>query len=144
MTGIFHIAVCRKPISENTVAQNVVKHGVGGLNIDGCRIEGKPRTTHASGNIRTRTAGPTMNEGFGIGERASPSRRFPANLITDGSDEVVGEFPQTGLSSGGSRCVSGGLGKHIYGKYDESDVALHNVGLGDSGSASRFFKRITT
>ena len=49
MTGIFHIAVCRKPISENTVAQNVVKHGVGGLNIDGCRIGTETRIYSMSG-----------------------------------------------------------------------------------------------
>ena len=36
----------RKPCSEKTVAANVLKWGLGGINVDGCRIDGKPRTTH--------------------------------------------------------------------------------------------------
>ena len=47
------ITVARKPI-EGTVAENCLKWGVGGINIDGCRVEGKPRTTHSDGNYRTK------------------------------------------------------------------------------------------
>lgn len=33
------IVLARKPLSENTVAKNVLKYGTGGINIDDCRIE---------------------------------------------------------------------------------------------------------
>jgi len=66
--------------------------------------------------------------------------RWPANLILDEEaaamlDEQSGES----VSSGGSRSMSGGLGKNIYGKYDQTKTPLRQVGLGDSGGASRFF-----
>ena len=55
------IIVARKPLC-GTVAENVLTHGTGGINVDGCRVAG-------------------------------PSGRWPANVIHDGSDEVVGLFP---------------------------------------------------
>ena len=83
------ITLARKPFP-GTVAANVLAHGTGGINVDGCRVEGKPRTTHADGNKRTRTGGATMNEGFAIGEYASPAGRWPANLIlTYSEDEFI-------------------------------------------------------
>lgn len=57
------IIIARKPLSEGSVAANVLKHGTGGLNIDGCRVAGVD----------------------GIG-------RWPANIIHDGSDAVIASF----------------------------------------------------
>ena len=56
----------RKPLV-GTVAENVLAHGTGALNIDGCRVE---------------DGGDETSKG-----------RFPANLIHDGSDEALGVFP---------------------------------------------------
>ncbi len=71
--------LARKPISEKTIAENVMKWGTGGLNIDGCRIGtdivgwgGRPSSGY-SGGLDTDTSGkPRPVEG-----------RFPANIILD-------------------------------------------------------------
>jgi site-specific DNA-methyltransferase (adenine-specific) len=62
--------------------------------------------------------------------------RWPANLIHDGSEEVVGLFPQTtsGSRKAGRHLVAGGQGR--YGLFSEGD--LPEI-VGDSGSAARFF-----
>lgn len=81
------ITVARKPLI-GTVAENVLAHGTGALNIDGCRVgEGVLRSTGAA--TREREDGWGMNGGV-IG--GSELGRWPANLIHDGSDEVVGLF----------------------------------------------------
>src|SRR5699024_6109176 len=77
------IILARKPL-DGTVANNVLAHGVGGLNIDACRVPGKPRTTHADGNHRTKSRGDTYKEGFGThGAEPAPAGRFPANVLLD-------------------------------------------------------------
>ena len=138
MTGVFHIAVCRKPVSENTVAQNVVKHGVGGLNIDGCRIGTSdvwsPSTRGPSDSIGTFKTKIRTTEQHQIG-------RWPANLIHDGSDEVVGEFPIT-TSGSGDKSTRKVFDNGVFGKGLGWSPNL-SIG-GDTGSAARFFKRITT
>ena len=95
------IVMARKPL-DGTVAQNVLKYGVGGINIDGCRVETddemKPQLTGKSSkafnltkeqeNQGTGKLGGVMSGGNQLG-------RFPANFIHDGSDEVVKLFPNT-------------------------------------------------
>lgn len=81
--------MARKPLS-GTVAANCQEHGCGALNIDGCRIPGaKPDTTRGSGGGKGAYSplpaqGRILDDGLG---------RFPANLIHDGSDEVLACFP---------------------------------------------------
>jgi len=91
------ITVARKPLT-GTVAENVLQYGTGGLNVDGCRV----------GTEDTRAPAYKMTskgkEGGGFGNGMDYSRidsmagsacgRWPANLIHDGSDEVVGLFPE--------------------------------------------------
>jgi DNA modification methylase len=93
------ITVARKPI-EGTVAQNCLKWGVGGINIDGCRVEAKDmeelevarcnfekNQTHKHTNTgQNFLASKELKATHNVG-------RFPANLIHDGSDEVVELFP---------------------------------------------------
>jgi len=74
------IVLARKPISEKTIAENVMKWGTGGLNIDGCRIE--------SGGEHKRAYQPTNHERGVYGKQTAfqPSNkegRFPANVILD-------------------------------------------------------------
>lgn len=97
------ICLARKPLI-GTVAANVLAHGTGALNIDGCRIE---------------------------------TGRWPANLIHDGSDEVLAAFPAEAGGGGGSRAP---------GRTGKPTISAPGVGLGtstvghdDSGSAARFF-----
>lgn len=85
-----HWILARKPISEKTVARNVEKWGTGGLNIDGCRIAGKPRTTHKDGNFPGSQGGKVAYSKYGEGHANDvPSGRFPANLILSHSPECV-------------------------------------------------------
>jgi DNA modification methylase len=130
------ITVARKPLI-GTVAENVLRHGTGAINVDGCRVEGiPPSVPQPSFNSPTgRTYGMKTGEGRN-GEMSQASGRWPANLIHDGSDEVVGLFPVTtsGSRKAGRHVVAGGQGR--YGKFSEGE--LPEV-IGDSGSAARFF-----
>jgi site-specific DNA-methyltransferase (adenine-specific) len=131
------MVLARKPL-EGTVANNVLTYGVGGLNIDGSRVEGEPRTTHTDGNKRTRNGGATMNEGHGIRLNATPppTGRFPANFIHDGSDEVVALFPDTKGKVGMTQQAST---RGLYeGGTSFGDTKISD-GIADSGSAARFF-----
>lgn len=120
------VVLARKPL-DGTVAQNVQKWGCGALWIDGGRIPGiKPQVTQgintnvSSFNVtkERRTSG-DPNEG-----------RFPANVLHDGSPEVVAGFPQSDSKGGGGKPKSG-----FWGNAGEGKDAKH----GDSGSAARFF-----
>ena len=80
--------LCRKPLSEKTIAANVLKWGTGGINIDGCRVGTEGATTrshqaeYAESGWRTGHKVEKLDQG-----------RFPANLIHDGSQEVTTHFP---------------------------------------------------
>ena len=121
------VIVARKPI-EGTVANNVLKWGTGALNIDGCRV-GTENTLRTNGKTAIWSEG-----GMNTKQGGSIEGRFPANLIHDGSDEVVSGFPnvKAGVAirhrSGGKNCHS-----------DINKPPMDDMGYGDSGSASRFF-----
>ena len=143
------ITVARKPLI-GTVADNVLEHGTGGLNIDGCRVatDDKLSGGHASGGQQM-TGGwerPWMKDPDAVAANAERSRqsvakaeelgRWPANLIHDGSDEVVGLFPQTGPSKAGVRDPNGSMGYHGGASGLPGVVSGHSD---KGGSASRFF-----
>ena len=124
--------LARKPI-EGTVANNVLTHGTGGLNIDGTRVAGK-------WNGSTRVNSPDTKQVYGdyakIQTEQHPQGRFPANLIHDGSDEVVGLFPETSKSVKRPPTTGEKPGS-VYGKYTDSG---YERGYTDNGgSAARFF-----
>jgi len=129
------ITVARKPF-EGTVAQNVLEYGTGAINIDGCRVGVDPVTD----------ASQCMNQNGGdIPQVVSPSGRWPANIIHDGSKEVTDLFLDTGKSSGGRNCnisktseIYGG-GKGLGQDIDPESVK-GDPGYGDIGSTARFFK----
>lgn len=81
------ICVARKQMI-GTVSQNVLTHGTGALNIDGCRVEGESTR-------RTNTAEMGYHGGNIAGEyqTGSEAGRWPANVIHDGSEEVLSAFP---------------------------------------------------
>lgn len=97
--------LARKPLAEKTIAKNVLKYGTGGINIDGCRVptDEKMSKQQRGSNVFSETANgiqtgwnkPDYNGDY------TPSNlgRFPANLIHDGSDEVLELFPETGSGS---------------------------------------------
>jgi site-specific DNA-methyltransferase (adenine-specific) len=91
------VCMARKPLERGlTVAENFAKWGTGALNIDGCRVlvEDEVRAPiTGSGGLPTRH---TVDEPRAPGVVAQPHElgRWPANLIHDGSDEVLQAFPQ--------------------------------------------------
>lgn len=138
------ITVARKPLI-GTVAENVLTHGTGALNVDGCRVacdwqaergdawlrSGKQVTQDSWQGPNTKQAGSTC------ADRVSPQGRWPANLIHDGSDEVVGLFPKTAPSKAAAR---GGSNPNPMdwgnGRSDGQIVKGHND---NGGNAARFF-----
>ena len=133
------ITVARKPLSEKNVAENVLKWGTGGINIDGCRVEGNEDQRRPS---RGGDNGLNGTQTFKIRERkiedqVQQSGRFPANLIHDGSDEVVGLFPQT---NGAVRQPTGKTILNPDTGWNNNSMTDTTVrGFADSGSAARFF-----
>ena len=130
--------LARKPL-DGTVANNVLKHGTGGLNIDGTRIQ---TTENLNGGAYSRgeydTTGKTYELGLKRqeGNYSQPTGRFPANLIHDGSDEVEAVFPD---SNGGAFPKKSNIptGQHYDGGWGAVDNGKRTE-MG-SGSASRFF-----
>lgn len=89
------IVLARKPLSESTVAANVLRWGTGALNIDGCRIESE-RTTGWGGAGAGGNTWTAENNRLGKDGEARPvDGRWPANVCHDGSDEVVAAFPNS-------------------------------------------------
>ena len=132
--------LCRKPLSEPTVAANVLKWGTGGINVDGCRVGtgdmlGRKNNVNPYGSNRTWSVSKTPPQD---NTENPPQGRFPANLIHDGSDEVVGLFPQ---SVGQQGDVKGTEPSHTgqNGIYGEFNRTVSNPKRNDSGSAARFF-----
>jgi site-specific DNA-methyltransferase (adenine-specific) len=137
------ITVARKPF-KGTVAANVLEHGTGALNINGCRIGETAETWPKSRSYHSaRGPKPRAAHGTGDGETIStgegPAGRWPANLIHDGSDEVVGLFPHTAPSKASMRGVGlTGADEKVYGKGDPTFDTMR--GHNDAGgSAARFF-----
>ena len=95
------ICLARKPLSEKSVAENVLKYGTGGINIDGCRVGNENRTYKGSGkqpsklnNHEKGATGIGYMDGSGGDLEYNVNGRFPANVIHDGSDEVLEGFPK--------------------------------------------------
>lgn len=133
------ICLARKPLI-GSVAENVLTHGVGGINIDGCRVEsegGKLRTGEASQNRRYADAGSTNFAALPGPRGGDPLGRFPANLIHDGSDEVVACFPaEAGAFAPVKGTEPSSSTKAVFGQINRmASNAFHP----DSGSAARFF-----
>jgi site-specific DNA-methyltransferase (adenine-specific) len=135
------IIVAMKPL-DGTYVENAQKHGVAGLNIDGSRIAinekidaSQLRTMNRSKKDEMNGWGMNQHEGD-VPEVVSRSGRWPANIIHDGSEEVVKEFPQT---------TSGAMKRDVPGYEGTSNTNFirgksgPNNQHGDSGSASRFF-----
>jgi len=129
------ITVARKPLGEKTVAANVLEHGTGGLNVDGCRVnpgERIPGGGNGKANNGGRFGAHETNGARAIVE-SHTSGRWPANLIHDGSDEVVAGFPVTKSAPFQRR---GGTGNVWSGPITAQDG---EQGYSDTGSAARFF-----
>jgi site-specific DNA-methyltransferase (adenine-specific) len=152
-----HWIMAVKP-NEGTYAQNALKWGVSGLNIDGGRIGTKPRLTGTKKNGEEIKAIPSSFKGSGTrnlqtsyDERMKESNlgRFPANLILSCEcDEVVDNKhtnpecscymldEQSGVSKSSNNKWHGENNAPLYGKYNKG---IRQSTFSDTGGASRFF-----
>jgi DNA modification methylase len=126
------ITVARKPF-KGTVANNVLEHGTGAINIDGCRVGTEQIEQGRFG--RGVADSTSYHDGLKPTERTTATGRWPANLIHDGSDEVTELFPQT--VSGKPPGVRGASKHNV--AYADVAIGSELTGYGDSGSAARFF-----
>jgi site-specific DNA-methyltransferase (adenine-specific) len=131
------ICLARKPLSEGTIAANVLKHGTGAINVDGCRIAGIPEPTRFDPKKHSHDGYRMTATGKECADRAkSVEGRWPANLIHDGSEEVLAAFPESGPPCGSAKkgesqgWIAGSPASH-----PGSNAAY----VGDTGNAARFF-----
>lgn len=123
------VTVARKPLA-GTVAENVTTHGTGALNIDGCRVPGEVPIFTKSGEASDNCYGYGLNGSARTGG-TTMAGRWPANLIHDGSEEVVALFPGVTGATSRTDTVSKGMfhGGDAGTVYDD----------GGNISAARFF-----
>lgn len=129
------ICFARKPL-DGTVAGNVLRHGTGALNIDGCKIAadgGRPLRipSHTPGFVNVGK----VHGSKAAGETAQTAGRWPANVIHDGSEEVLAAFPH---GAGVARDASAGThsGEQGVVGFTHGGPAMR---FGDEGSPARFF-----
>lgn len=132
------IVVARKPLS-GTVAANVLEHGTGAINVDGCRVGFSSATDENESKAKNRhgdfDSSPPRRVSFGAdnrpGRNYDPPGRWPANILHDGSPEVLAVFPKSKDGVAGKRTANGSL----------FDMGAHDEwgGYGGEGSAARFY-----
>jgi len=132
------ICFARKPLI-GTVAANVLAHGTGAINVDACRVETEEdrRRPSAGGDNGLSGTGTFKIRERRVEDQPLTPGRWPANVIHDGSDEVIAAFPDTGISSGGGMKNFRDGGAVFQGETKANITEA--CGFGDSGSAARFF-----
>ncbi len=134
------ITFARKPIV-GTVAENVQTHGTGAINIDGCRIP-LNGGYKSKANGRPSQTGRPDNYIPACANKPDTAGRWPANLIHDGSDEVLENFPVTSSGSNNkikaSSKTQNGNTSTAYGA-ESRPYGMEMISYGDKGSAARFF-----
>jgi len=135
------IVLARKPLV-GTVAETVLVHGTGAINVDGCRVESEggssARADEPSAASRYADRGSTNFAATPGPRGGSDKGRWPANVIHDGSAEVVAAFPASAGQQGDIRGSepSAPLDGDVYGHgLGRIPVAARR----DGGSAARFF-----
>ena len=146
------IVVARKPLSEKSVAANVIRWGTGAINVDGCRVGmsvadaakianmggfGRANYVGAKGVALSGSADGSLNK-KDRDAQAHTNGRWPANLIHDGSDEVLAAFPESKSPQPRMTKRSPDAGNRTgYGTFSGQPEVV--IGHGDAGSAARFF-----
>ncbi|QPC91468.1 site-specific DNA-methyltransferase [Mesorhizobium sp. INR15] len=132
----------QKPYDSKTCRENLIKHGVGAFNIDGCKVgdgsESRSRDGELAMDRRYIDDGSTNFAALpGSARGGSPAGRYPSNLILDGSPEVVALFPQ-GKSGKPGTMRKGKNDGACYGAESRAPGTPMS-GYGDEGSNARFF-----
>jgi site-specific DNA-methyltransferase (adenine-specific) len=146
------IVLARKPF-KGTVIDNVLKWGTGGINIDDCRIPTTDTPKSCKGTGFASIMKTNKEQGFrprdyyenqdGFDYESNKKGRFPANLIHDGSDEVLACFPDSkSVQSKRGGNVNSGSERYQWNKGERESFdkeSAYECGFNDLGNASRFF-----
>jgi DNA modification methylase len=127
------IVMARKPLTEKSIAENVLKYGTGGINIDGSRVGTDDTRSKASLTALGQNSGWNAHNNKEV-IAGSECGRFPANIIFD---EEAGQLldEQSGISKSGKNKLEKGTGG-IWNKGTNLPIGPE---YGDKGGASRFF-----
>lgn len=135
------IVLARKP-PRDTITNNVLRYGTGALNIDGTRVphdaavdlDRQQRQQHADGAVEGAFGAAAL-----IGTEIptyKPEGRWPANLIHDGSSEVLEHFPNTAAGAAPAK-ANKPTGEHYEGGWGPVENEHRKVFA--AGNAGRFF-----
>ena len=134
------IIVARKPFKGSCV-DNVIEYGVGGINIDECRVGNEERTYKGCGKSNVGFIGGAFENGSKENAEYNVSGRFPANTILtydeNDFDEVCGGFPYNKSSKTNSKLLD--IRGNNYNNASKNLDIAYERGYEDSGSASRYF-----
>ena len=142
------MVLARKPLSEKSVADNVMKHGTGAINIDASRIEGEVKHPETMPDFRDQ--GEQSKAAIGVdklsfGQTSNAKRkeasdidttggRWPSNVMHDGSEQIQEIFPTTSSTEVSRQRTHKGIWSDN--KDDDGDFM---PAYGDHGNASRYF-----
>lgn len=134
------IVLARKPLSEGTVAANVLRWRTGALNIDACRIETAEQWEGRE--LPNAQDGVCWGGTLNASSSSHPLGRWPANIVHDGSDEVIGAFPS--VKARGNKGASHSAGGDERAAYNVNRAGTNcgdefNYDSASEGSAARFF-----
>ena len=148
----------QKPISESSIARNILKHGVGGLNIEACRIGTSKRVPGGiSKNSRTVYNGGYTGESGDEDGHNPDIGRYPANLILSCGADCKGDnhspdCPVSVIGEQSGICPSGENKPHTNRSIAKMCVASFSMGLdgkprnytreSSTGTAARYFKQL--
>lgn len=126
------IVMARKPFKA-TVAENMAAHGTGALNISACRIPTGDTLTGGAGGLLSHMRDGTVPAAE---YEPSPEGRWPANLIHDGSDDVMAAFPVESSVTGKRKVTEREQNETVATPFTRGKNAPEYT---DSGSPARFF-----
>lgn len=141
------VIVARKP-PEGSLAENLLEHGCGALNVDACRVpvSGKrpARSNAESRSGLTGTGGANTYGSFAVRGSIAVGDidlgRRPANLLHDGSNAVIALFPESPGQQARARTDNSPQNNRVYGAFNHVTYAPEPHS--DSGSAARFFNAL--
>lgn len=125
----------QKPFSESTGTANILRWGTGAVNIDACRVGDDGGTAGAGAGAGAVVFSDGLNGSFG--KPVPGLGRWPANLIHDGSAEVLEAFPRSDIGGGPKDATQTAGSSWAIGA--ERSPVPGGAQYGDSGSAARFF-----
>jgi DNA modification methylase len=134
------IVLARKPLSEGTVAANVLRWGTGAINVDACRVTASRVDIAAAARPVRNNLKMFVGDGAGRGDSRHDmsAGRWPANVAHDGSPEVLEAFARFGERGGTAtyqRSTAETLKANGWGHANPKQ----QHGFGDTGTTSRFF-----